>query len=301
MSPLRSRAGRPRRQITRSPLDSAKVRIRWHARDGWTGQDAWHRTQPVGQLLPLTGRAMGRPREVSSVAPCYVHPMPLDGVYGDDWLAAGYATSRPPVHSHILDRVEALHSIGQVELALDVGCGAGISTIALMERGIGTRVLGIDRSPVMIRRAVHDVESASFLLATAEALPLRSGAVGLMTAAGSANYPDLSAFFAEATRVLSPDGFLVVYDFGPGRSSAKCPELTSWYSRFLRRWPKPTQGMVELEQATFESVRMDLMSYERFTVVGRPRAERLPRLPHDREQLRRRELRFGAGRNTLSV
>ena len=96
---------------------------------------------------------------------------------------------------------------------------------------------------------------------------MRSGAVGLMTAAGSANYTDISAFFAEATRVLSPDGFLVVYDFGPGRSSAKCPELTSWYSRFLGRWPKPTQGVEELGQATFESVPMDLMSYERFTVV----------------------------------
>ena len=55
-------------------------------------------------------------------------------------------TSRPPIHSHILDRVKSLDAVDQIDLALDVGCGAGLSTIALQRRGIADRVLGADPS-----------------------------------------------------------------------------------------------------------------------------------------------------------
>ena len=73
--------------------------------------------------------------------------MARDGVYAEDWLADGYATSRPPVHSQILDQVALLQSVSQIDLALDIGCGAGTSTIALMRCEIGNHVLGIDPSP----------------------------------------------------------------------------------------------------------------------------------------------------------
>ncbi len=189
-----------------------------------------------------------------------------DGAYGDDWLAGGYATSRPPVHSHILDRVTALQSAAQIDLALDVGCGAGTSTIELMRRGIVGHVLGVDPSPAMIRTARGHVEGASFAVASAEALPVRSGTVGLITAAGSLNYADIPAFFSEAKRVLSPEGLLVVYDFASGRRSAQCAELASWYAEMLQRWPKPSEGVREVSRATFESAPMHLMAHEIFTV-----------------------------------
>ena len=91
-------------------------------------------------------RARTGPLAVAPETSCYVHPMARDGVYEEDWLASGYATSRPPVHSQILDQVASLQSVSQIDLALDIGCGAGISTIALMQRGIGDHVLGIDPS-----------------------------------------------------------------------------------------------------------------------------------------------------------
>jgi SAM-dependent methyltransferase len=197
---------------------------------------------------------------------CYVHPMARDGVYGEDWLAGGYATSRPPVHSQILDQVALLPSVSQIDLALDIGCGAGISTIALMQRGIGNHVLGIDPSHAMIRTAKRHVNGASFMLASAEALPVQSGTVGLLTAAGSLNYADISTCFSEAKRVLTREGLLVVYDFSPGRSSAQCAALDSWYSTMLRRWPKPNDGVREVSEATFESAPIPLVAYETFAV-----------------------------------
>jgi SAM-dependent methyltransferase len=229
--------------------------------------------QDLVHLASLSGSAPDRrhggpyrTRAVVPAASCYVHPMSLDRVYAGDWIAAGYATSRPPVHSHILDRVASLQLFGQIDLALDVGCGAGISTIALMQRRIGNHVLGVDPSPAMIRRAKCHVEGASFLLSTAEALPMRSGTVGLTTAAGSLNYADIPAFFSETSRVLSPDGLLVVYDFGSGRCSAQCAELDSWYSEMLHRWPKPSAVVREVSRATFESAPMHLVAHENLAV-----------------------------------
>ena len=43
--------------------------------------------------------------------------------------------------------------VSEIDLALDIGCGAGTSTIALMRCEIGNHVLGIDPSHAMIRAA----------------------------------------------------------------------------------------------------------------------------------------------------
>jgi SAM-dependent methyltransferase len=189
-----------------------------------------------------------------------------DGVYAEGWLAGGYAANRPPVHSHILDRVLAPNSLSQSGIALDVGCGAGVSTSALTRREIGSQVLGVDPSPAMVRTANRHVEGASFVLASAEALPVRSDTVGLMTAAGSLDYVDAPVFFSEAERVLRPEALLVVYDFASGRCSAQSAELDSWYSEMVQRWPKPSQGVQAVSRETFESAPMHLLAYETFYV-----------------------------------
>jgi SAM-dependent methyltransferase len=192
--------------------------------------------------------------------------MPQDGVYGAEWLADGYATRRPAIHSHILDRVESLGAVGQIDVALDVGCGAGLSTIALQGRGLARRVIGADPSAAMIHRARRHMAGGSFVLAAAETLPMRSGMVGLITAAGSLNYADIPAFFSESSRVLSPNGLLVVYDFATGRRSPECAELDAWYSNLLQHWPKPSGGAQAVNSATFEAAPMRLVAYDSFTV-----------------------------------
>ena len=55
--------------------------------------------------------------------------MSSDPLYGQVWLAAGYATGRPPVHRQILGHAAAGPAWPRpADLALDVGCGAGAST-----------------------------------------------------------------------------------------------------------------------------------------------------------------------------
>lgn len=159
--------------------------------------------------------------------------------FGTSNMAAGYATSRPPVHPGVMELVRAeLGRTGPFQVALDVGCGAGVSTRALA--GIARSCIGLEPMEAMLQWASTLVPSAGFVVGTAEAIPLCDRSVDLITAAGSLNYANLDLFFPEAARVLIPDGVLVVYDFSPGRSFRDAPGLGEWFSSFYSRYPPPT-------------------------------------------------------------
>ena len=121
-------------------------------------------------------------------------------------MAEGYAKARPPLHADIVGRIGV-----RGRAALDVGCGAGLSTRPLL--GFADRVYGIDPVPEMVRWAARLVPGAWFVGARVEALPFDDGAFDLITAAGSLNYAETAAAFRELRRVVAPDGTLCIYDF----------------------------------------------------------------------------------------
>jgi SAM-dependent methyltransferase len=160
-------------------------------------------------------------------------------------ISAGYAIHRPPIHSEIV-RLAAL-TLGRslpVERALDVGCGAGLSTNAL--DGIAAGSIGIEPAETMLRSAATLAPSSRFAVAAAEAIPLRDGSVDLITAAGSLNYVNLNRFFAEAKRVLRGNGALLVYDFSTARNFRENDRLDSWFSQFIERFPWPANEARQL-------------------------------------------------------
>jgi SAM-dependent methyltransferase len=158
--------------------------------------------------------------------------------FGSDEMAGGYATCRPAVHPRILE--QAIGQSGRRELfqrVLDLGCGAGLSTAAVLP--FARQSIGVDPVEAMLKWAPATAPTAHFVAGTAEAIPLRSQAVDLITAAGSLNYADLDLFFPEALRVLMPHGVLVVYDFSPGASFRDAAGLEEWFSNFAIRYPPP--------------------------------------------------------------
>ena len=58
----------------------------------------------------------------------------MTSVYDSERLADAYAFDRPPVHEQILRSVRLSR---QADQALDVGCGAGLSTAALAPGSLG--------------------------------------------------------------------------------------------------------------------------------------------------------------------
>ena len=158
--------------------------------------------------------------------------------FGTDEMAAGYAKSRPSVHPLVLQRaLTALGRTSPFHNALDVGCGSGVSTRAL--EGIAENVLGIEPAEAMIPWAARTAPQAQFQVATAEALPVADHSLDLITVAGALNYADLDRFFPEASRVLTTDGVLLVYDFSAGRSFTNTNTLDAWFSTFETRYPWP--------------------------------------------------------------
>lgn len=168
-------------------------------------------------------------------------------------MAAGYASARPALHPLIIEKLRRrlTESPG---LAVDIGCGAGLSTAPLTS--FCSSVLGVEPAVQMLPWARRTAPRASFAAARAEVLPLAAGKADLMTAAGSLNYvADLPAAFAEIRRVLRPDGILAVYDFAAGRQFTDSDALADWFAEFHRRYPPPQSEAVPLNPALLE--RMD--------------------------------------------
>jgi SAM-dependent methyltransferase len=121
--------------------------------------------------------------------------------------------------------------------ALDVGCGAGLSTRALA--GLVDHCIGLEPAESMLKWRTEVAPDADFLVGTAETLPLHDASVDLIVAAGSLNYVKLELFFPRAVRLLRPGGFLLVYDFSVGSSFRDSEALEKWHTEFLRRYPPP--------------------------------------------------------------
>ena len=151
-------------------------------------------------------------------------------------MATGYAKSRPPVHEQVIERVRRRFP-KPFERALDVGCGAGLSTKPLSR--IAKQCIGLEPVESMLRWSSAVAPDASFIAGSAESLPIRERSIDLITAAGSLNYADLTLFFPEAARVLAPGGELVIYDFSQGRSFRDSTSLDEWFLEFVRRYPPP--------------------------------------------------------------
>ncbi|OLD63116.1 MAG: hypothetical protein AUI47_10415 [Acidobacteria bacterium 13_1_40CM_2_68_5] len=104
---------------------------------------------------------------------------------------------------------------GRAGRALDIGCGSGLMTEALVERG--WEVWGLDLLESAVAWASAEAEKASwgdrahYVVGDAEALPFSTATFDTVIAMGVLEYlPDVHRFVSEVRRVLRPSGLLVV-------------------------------------------------------------------------------------------
>lgn len=172
-------------------------------------------------------------------------------LYNSRRVAAGYAFSRPAVHTRILQQVrEHLHLGEPVARALDVGCGAGRSTAAL--EPLAQQIVGLDPAAAMMEHRRVVAPGAQFVLGQAERLPFADAAFDLIAAAGAINYADLDLALPEIARVLSAAGTFVIYDFSAGRRFADGAQLERWYAEFERRYPDAPGYEIDVTALPFE-------------------------------------------------
>lgn len=166
--------------------------------------------------------------------------------FGPESAAERYARGRPFFHSLIIDRVaEFLSSARPVGRALDVGCGTGLSSIAL--KRLAARVVGVDASPAMVAHAPR-AEGISYVVARAERLPFAAGAFELLTLSQVFHWLDPAAFFAEARRVLRAGGFVVAYDDYMTGQMEGSDEFETWFRESYKvKYPAPLRAWTSFE------------------------------------------------------
>lgn len=162
--------------------------------------------------------------------------------------AERYAASRPSGHSHVLELMRAtLADELPVSKALDVGCGTGQSTVALLP--YAWEVVGIDSSAEMLAQAVRQPR-IRYHKAYAEALPFAAGTFDLVSAGSAYHWFDQERFLAEAARVLQPGKWLVLYKAGSTGRMANQPEFDLWRREVLDvRYPKVARNSEALNPA----------------------------------------------------
>jgi arsenite methyltransferase len=112
-----------------------------------------------------------------------------------------------------------LAAIAAGETVVDLGSGSGTdSFLAANQTGADGRVIGIDMTEAQLAKATrlaseHGFGNVEFRNAHIEQLPLESGSADVVISNGVINLsPDKAKVFAEAARILRPDGRLAIAD-----------------------------------------------------------------------------------------
>ncbi len=159
-------------------------------------------------------------------------------------VAERYAKGRPYFHPLIIELIKEFLSLAEpLSSALDVGCGTGLSTIALKE--IAQNVIAVDASAEMIALAPRE-NGIKYFVAPAENLPFEENEFDIITLSQVFHWLDKDKFLAEANRVLRPNGWLVVYDNYFSGQMIEITEFYKWYKKeYLENYPIPPREKIE--------------------------------------------------------
>jgi arsenite methyltransferase len=153
----------------------------------------------------------------AAIDPAKRHPFPVGRAFAEE---LGYSKSlldslpEEAVNSFVgVGRVGEFAEITPGAVVLDLGCGAGLdSLVAARKTGFHGRVIGVDFSLAMLRRAIAAGRRAGmntilYCCADAGNLPIPTAAIDVVLVNGIFNLnPARRELFQEMARVLRPGG-----------------------------------------------------------------------------------------------
>ncbi len=123
--------------------------------------------------------------------------------------ARDYARIRPSYPEALFDHLERLVPVRG--LAWDCGTGSGQTARSLARRF--ALVIASDTSRRQLAEAKGLGDRVRLVAAAAEAAPIRSGSVDLVTVSAALHWFDLPRFFAEVERVARPGAILAAWSY----------------------------------------------------------------------------------------
>lgn len=150
-----------------------------------------------------------------------------------------YVQGRPYFHPIIVEKIRTHLKLDKsMALAIDVGCGTGLSAIALKD--ISQQVIGIDPSLSMLQAAPFD-KKVHYLVARAEYLPVASNEATIITVSSAFYWFNRPQFFSEASRILESEGWVIIYDNAFSGEMIGNSNFSKWMQdKYWFRYPYPT-------------------------------------------------------------
>lgn len=155
--------------------------------------------------------------------------------------ASRYAKGRPDFHETIITKVKEYLKLNQnVNKALDVACGTGLSTKALLN--IANEIYGTDISSEMIFNAPQN-NKIKYLLAQAEKQPFPDAYFEIITVCSGIHWFQIDLFLFEAKRLLHPKAWLIIYDNFFLSEMLGNYDFNHWYNEvFCIQFPPPQRN-----------------------------------------------------------
>jgi len=190
--------------------------------------------------------------------------------WGDATRAAGYIALFSSAPDQAIDSL--LNAVGAKSdrKALDLCCGHGNVSAALLRRGC--EVVGVDFSPAMLAFARARALNATFIEADAQNLPFDDAAFDVVVSnVGICHVPDQPRALAEVRRVLRPAGkFAMTVWCGPDASPCFAavyraikahghPDVSIPAGPDFHQFARPDQAVKLLSDAGFSSIDVSIV------------------------------------------
>ena len=155
--------------------------------------------------------------------------------------AERYSKGRPDFHSNTIRHIkDYLHLDEKLNNALDIACGTGLSTKALLE--IATNVYGTDISQEMLNFAIQP-DKIHYSIASAEQQPFVGNNFDLITVSSGVHWFDIDKFLVEANRLLKSKSWLVLYENYFISEMVGNDHFTNWFPNvYLKKFPSPPRN-----------------------------------------------------------
>lgn len=155
--------------------------------------------------------------------------------------AERYSKGRPDFHGNTIKHIkDYLHLNKKLNNALDIACGTGLSTKALLE--IATNVYGTDSSQEMLNFAsLHD--KIQYSIASAEKQPFANNKFDLITVGSGVHWFNIDRFLMEVNRLLKSKSWLVLYENHFISEMVGNDRFTNWFPTvYLKEFPSPPRN-----------------------------------------------------------
>lgn len=155
--------------------------------------------------------------------------------------AERYSKGRPDFHSNTIRHIkDYLHLDKKLNNALDIACGTGLSTKALLE--IATNVYGTDISQEMLNFASRS-DKIHYSIASAEQQPFADNYFDLITVSSGVHWFDIDQFLIEANRLLRSKSWLVLYENHFISEMVGNSNFSNWIPNvYLKKYPSPPRN-----------------------------------------------------------